>query len=98
VQRDLLALAASLQQRAVQIAAMHDGIGGAEMPPEGVAARNPGELPVGERVDKDQVLGEHRLRLQLLHDAQPVEHAVGVRALLDAVADLAELGRLLENA
>src|SRR4029077_18722868 len=27
-----------------------------------------------------------------------VEHAVGVRPLLDAVADLAELGRLLEHA
>src|SRR5438445_451145 len=48
--------------------------------------------------DESQVLGEHRVRVQILHDAQPVEHAVGVRALLDAVADLAELGRLFEHA
>src|SRR5207302_10552531 len=98
VQRDLLALAAGLQQRAVQVAAVHDGIGGAETIAKRLAAGDASELAVREGVDEDQVLGEHRLRFQILHDAQPVEHAVGVRALLDAVADLAELGRLLEHA
>src|SRR5258706_223430 len=98
VQRDLLAPAAGFQQRAVQVAAMHDGIGGAEMPAERLAAGDARELAVGERIDEDQALGEHGLRLQVFHDAQPVEHAVGVRTLLDAVADLAELGRLLEHA
>src|SRR5437867_2314874 len=77
---------------------MDNGVRSPEMIAERLAAGDARELAVCERVDEDQILGEHRLRLQVLHDAQPVEHAVGVRTLLDAVADLAELGRLLEHA
>src|SRR6266700_2355837 len=97
MQGDLLALPAGLQQRAVKVAAVHDGVGRAEVPAELRPAGDARELAVGERIDEDQVPGEYRLRLQVLHHSQPVEHAVGVGPLLDAVADLAELGRLLED-
>src|SRR6266496_4549066 len=97
VQGDLLALAAGFEQRAVKVAAVHDGVGRAEVPAEFRPAGDARELAVGERVDEDQVPGEHRLRFEVLHHSQPVEHAVGVGPLLDAVADLAELGRFLED-
>ncbi len=38
VQADLAALAAGLEERAVQVAAVHDGIGAAEMPAKRLAA------------------------------------------------------------
>src|SRR5262245_278461 len=98
MQRDLAAPAAGLEQRPVEVAAVHDRVGRAEMPPEDLAAGDARQLLVGEGVDEDQVPGEYGLRLEVLHDPQPVEHAVGVRALLDAIADLAELGRFLEHA
>src|SRR5204862_64537 len=72
LQRDLLALAASLQQRAMEVAAMDNGVRSPEMIAERLAAGDARELAVCERVDEDQILGEHRLRLQVLHDAQPV--------------------------
>src|SRR5262249_31259781 len=61
------------------------------------AAGYPSHLAIGQSVDEDQVAGEHCLRLEVLHHPQPVEHAVGIGPLLDAVADLAELRRLFEH-
>src|SRR5262249_55703002 len=94
---EVAGVAGGLEQRPVEVAPVDHGVGRAKVLAEDVAAGNSRHLAVAERVDEDQVAGEHRLRLEVLHHPQPVEHAVGVRPLLDAVADLAELRRLLEQ-
>ena len=98
MQRDLPALAAGLEQRTVEVAPVHDRVGcpvaGSESWPSGDAR----EFAVAKRVHQHQMVGVHRLQVDLSHDAEPVEHAPGVGTQLDAVADLTELRGLLEHA
>ena len=98
LERDLVALAARGQDGAVQVAAVHDEVRVLEACAEGIAERDARELLAGDRIGHDERVRIDHVRLHRLEYAQPFEQRVDVRPHLDAVADLAELGGLLEDA
>ena len=85
------------EQGAVQVAAVDDAVGVAEAGAEGVVERDAGDLLAADRVHQAQAVDVDGERAGLVADAEPVEAVEGVRAELDAGADLAEDRRLLED-
>ena len=94
---DLIALAARLEDGAVEVAAMHDEIRVCEPCPELRAEVDPRQLVAGDRVGEDQRIGIDDMRRHPLEDTEALEDRVHVRPHLDAVADLAELGGFLQH-
>ena len=97
-QRDQIAALAGFQERAVDVGAMGDRIRLAEAFDEGAIERNVGDQFAGERV-------AHFLRRRAVGvgqdgvlEADLLQHAEDIGPELDAGADLAEFGRLLEHA
>jgi hypothetical protein len=90
-------LLAGLEQHAVQVAAVHDGVGVAEARPKGVAEIDMRDLLRRERVHEPELLDVDRGALRRRADAEAVETREGVRPELDAGADLAEPRGLLEH-
>ena len=88
---------APLQEYAVQIAAMHDGVGIAEAGAKPVAEIDVADLAVGQRIHQPQPIDIDRHAARRLADAEPVETVEGVGAELDAGANLAEAARLLQH-
>ncbi len=97
-ERDLVARLAGRQQPAVQVAAVDDEVAELVAREESLAERDAADFLVGKRIDEDQRFRIHRTGLERLQHAEAIEHARDVRPHLDAVADLAELGRLLQHA
>ena len=89
---------AGVEQHAVQVDAMDDDVGPLEPALEALAGRDADDLAAVSRVDHQHRLGADRLRQHRISHAEPVEHREDVGAELDAVADDAELLRLLEHA
>ena len=96
-QVDQRAVLAGFQQHAVQVAAMDHRIGVAEAGPERIVERHHGDRFGGHRVHQAQFVDIDRHRPRRIADAEPVEGVEGVRAKLDAGADLAELRCLFEH-
>src|SRR5262249_41969248 len=96
-ERDELVVATSLEQHAMQIAAMHDGIGIAESGAERLAEIDVADLAVGDGVHQAQRVDVDRHGARRFADSQMVEAMKRVGTELDASADLAELARLLEH-
>ena len=97
-QRDQVAALAGLQKRRVDVGAMGDGVRLAEALDEFGAERNIGDQLAGQRVAhflrrRAMGVGEHGVL-----EADLFQHAENIRPKLDAGADFAEFGRLLEQA
>ncbi len=76
---------------------MHDDVGVPEALPEGRAERNARDLLARIGVDHQAGIRHIGLVENRGGDAQPIEHRNHIGAELDAIADGAELRRLLEN-
>ena len=96
-QIDQRAVAAGLQEHAMQIAAMHDRIGIAEARAEIVAEIDMGDLFGGQRIHQPELVDIDGHAARGLADAEIVEGVEGVRPELDAGADLAERRRLFQQ-
>ena len=81
----------------MQISAMDDGIGFAEMEFQLAAERHAQHFIAGDAVHHDDVFGEMRDVVHRLGDLQPVKHAVGIGTKLDTGADLGKLRGLFQN-
>ena len=88
---------AAIEQRAVDVGAVRHRVGIAEALGEARIERDVDHLLAGHAVHHQQALDEHRFLLHELADAERIERVPGVGRELDAGADLAELGRLLED-
>ena len=86
-----------LQQREMQVGAVHDRVGIAVALAEGGVERDMDDLLAGEPVHQPQPVDINRLRASAIADAQSVEAVKRVRRDLNASADLSEFGRLLQN-
>jgi hypothetical protein len=96
-QLDARIAAAGLEEDAVQIAAMHHGVGVLEAGAEGFAEVDVHDLLGGERVHEAQLIDVDRHRPGMLADTQIIEGVEGVWAELNSRPDLAQLERLLQN-
>ena len=85
------------QQHAMQLAAMHHRIRVAETLAERRIERDFGDPFIRHRVHQPQAVDINRLGPGVIADAERVEAVEGVRADLDACADLAQLRRLFEH-
>jgi hypothetical protein len=81
----------------VHVHAVDHRIGVAKALAEGLAGGDLADLVFVERVVHHHVVGEDGAAARLVAHAQRVEGVEGVRAELDAGADLADLGRLLQH-
>src|SRR5262245_23649282 len=68
-----------------------------ELGAKALAQRDASYLLARDGIEHDQVLGEHRKRLDGIGQAQDVEHPEHIGAELDAGADFLELLGLLEE-
>ena len=90
--------AARLDEHLVQVGAVDHGIGLAVAPAHLLAHRETQQGLAGHRVGEHAGLGQAAAVEDLLLDPEVPEGMVRVRAELDAVADRAELARLLDDA
>jgi hypothetical protein len=97
-QRDQVAALTCLEKGTVDVGPMGHRVGLAEPFEEGVAQRNIGDELAGEGVAHFLRGRTVRVGQDCILQANLFEHAKNVRPELDAGADLAELGRLLEKA
>src|SRR5206468_9420703 len=88
---------ATVEERAVDVSPMSDGVGIAEASAEAVVGRDVDHRFTADRVHHQQALDEDRLLLHALADAERVDRVPGVRRELDTRPDLAELVRLLQE-
>ena len=98
LQRDQVAALTGLEKGAVDVGPMGDRVRLAEPFEEGVAQRNIGDELAGEGVAHFLRGRTVRVGQDRILQADLFQHAKDVRPELDAGADLAEFGRLLENA
>lgn len=96
-QLDAVAVAASLQEHAVQVAPMHHGVGIAEAPAERLVKRDMGDLLAAGRIHQTELVDEDSHGTGGLADAEGVEAVKRVGSELDAGADLAQRRRFLEH-
>src|SRR5207245_702889 len=96
-QLDRALLPAAAEQRAVDIGAVRHRVRIAEALREARVERDVDHRLAADPVHHQQVLDEDGLLLHSLADAERIDGVPGVRRELDAGADLAELGRLLEH-
>ena len=88
----------TLEQGGVHIDAMDDRVRVAKALPEGLVGEDAADLRAVDRVVHDHEIGEHRAAAGELAHAQRIQRMEGIGAELHAGADLADLGRLLEDA
>src|SRR5580700_10180840 len=81
----------------MQIAAMHDGIGVAEACAEDIAEIDMGDFLRAQRIHQAELVDIDSHVARGLADAEIVEGVEGIRAELNARADLAELGGLFQQ-
>ena len=98
LQRDQVAALAGLEKGAVDVGAMGHRVRLAELFEESIAQRNIGDEFAGERVAHFLCRWAMRVGQDCILQADFFEHAKDIGAELDAGADLAEFGRLLEKA
>src|SRR5436190_1907619 len=96
-QLDRALLPAAVEQRAVDVGAVRHRVRIAEALREARVERDVDHRLAANPVHHQQVLDEHGLLLHPLADAKRIDGVPGIRRELDAGADLAELGRLLEH-
>ena len=96
-QLDRALLPAAVEQRAVDIGAVRHRVRIAEALREARVERDVDHRLAAHAVHHQQVLDEDGLPLHPLADAERIDGVPGVRRELDAGADLAELGGLLEH-
>src|SRR6267143_1298481 len=96
-QLDRTLLPAAVEQRAVDVGAVRHRVRIAEALREARVERNVDHRLAADAVHHQQVLDEDGFLLHQLADAERIDGVPGVRRELDAGADLAELGRLLEH-
>ncbi len=96
-QLDRALLPAAVEQRAVDVGAVRHRVRIAEALREARVERDVDHRLAADPVHHQQVLDEHGLLLHSLADAERIDGVPGVRRELDAGADLAELGGLLEH-
>ena len=87
----------ALEQRQVNVDAVDHGVRVAEALAEGLAGGDAGDQRLVERVVHHHAVGLDGSATRLLADAERVEGVKGVRAKLDAGANLADRGGLLEH-
>jgi hypothetical protein len=97
VQLDAAVRLHAVEQRLMHVGAMDHRVGVAEAGTERVAERNLGDRAGVGRVQHHHAVVEDGAAARLLADAERVEGGEGVRRELDAGADLADLGGLLEH-
>jgi hypothetical protein len=88
---------AAVEQRAVDVGAVGDGVGIAEALGEALVERNVDHRLAGPAVHHQQPLDEHRFLLDQLTHPERVDGMPGIGRELDAGADLGELRRLLQH-
>src|SRR5688500_2575798 len=81
----------------MDVCAVRHGVRVAEALGEAFVERNLDDPLPAHAVEHEHVLDEHRLFLDQAADTEGVERVPGVRRDLNAGADLAEFGRLLEH-
>jgi len=81
----------------MQVAAMDHGVGIAEAGAELVTEVDVGDLAVGDGVHQAEAVDIDRHPASRLAHAEAIEAVEGIGPKLDAGADLAQLGRLLQD-
>ncbi|MCY1455227.1 hypothetical protein D9M71_723450 [compost metagenome] len=81
----------------MDVGAVDHTVGVAEALAEGLAHLDAADLAAVDSVHHGQVVGEHRAVARSLAGAEGVKRRVGIRAELDAGADLADLRGLLQQ-
>ena len=87
----------ALEQRQVHVGAVDHGVGVAEAPAKGLARLDAAHQGLVERIVHHHAVGVDGAAAGLLAHAQGIEGVEGVGAELDARANLADLGGLLEH-
>src|SRR3954449_10795005 len=96
-QLDQLMIPAGFQEYAVQVTAMHDGVGITEARAERLAQINVGDLFGRERIHQPELIDIHRHAAGGFTDPEIVEGVEGIRSELDAGADFTKHGGLFEQ-